>query len=267
MEISKAKVTIAFISILLHLYLFITFPLTEILHPPVSDIWMKPPGSSTCIVVKAFPVAADKKTKDTDIKRNDRVEKYKTSPPLKPDFTEKRQHLMKQVVRHTEKRTIRHMFANEHKILLAQANPDSFSVSSRQMPAFARTRVVTKLAADSKSMPRPRMKKMADISPGNQSASELQRYTKIIKDKIANNIFYPPLARRKGIEGIVLIGFLITHNGLLRDIRLIEPSDYDILNRAAITTINNASPFLPFPESINKKELWLKLALSFKLNQ
>jgi len=267
MKINKAKITIAFISILLHLYLFITFSLTEILHPAVTDIWTKPPGSSSCIVVKTFPVATDKKTQDTNIKRNDRIEKYKTSPPLKPDFTEERRHLMKQVVRHTEKRAIRHMFANEHKILLAQANPASFSVSSRQQPAFARTGVVTKLAADSQSMPRPRMKKMAEFSPGYQRASELERYTKNIKDKIANNILYPPLARRKGIEGIVLVGFLITHNGLLRDIRLIEPSDYEILNRAAITTITNASPFSPFPESINKKELWLKLALSFKLDR
>jgi protein TonB len=214
-----------------------------------------------------YPVTTDKKTNDEDMKRNDRVEKYKTSPQLKPDFTEKRLHLMKKVARHADKRTIRHTSAKKHKMLSTQTNTASFSVSSRETSDSSRTRVVKKLATDSKSMPRPRFKKIAEFSPGNQRANELQRYTKIIKDKIANNILYPPLARRKGIEGVVLVGFLLTNNGLLRDIRLIEPSGYEILNRAAITTINSASPFLPFPESIDKKELWLKLALSFKLDK
>lgn len=266
-KINKARITFAVISTLLHLYLFITFPLKEILHPPVADMLTKPPGAPSYTVVMTYPVITGEKTNKTDVKRNDKVQKHKTSPRQKPDFTERKQHLMKKVEKRAEKRTIRHVSANKHKILSAKTNILSFSIPSRETSDSRRTRAVTKLAIDSKSMPRPQIKKMARFSPGNQRANELQRYSKIIKDKIANNILYPSLARRKGIEGIVLVGFLITNNGLLRDIRLIEPSDYEILNRAAITTINSASPFLPFPESINKKELWLKLALSFQLDR
>jgi protein TonB len=96
---------------------------------------------------------------------------------------------------------------------------------------------------------------------------ELSRYQKSVRKLIDAHKIYPRIAKRRGIEGVVFVGFLVTNNGLLKDIKLISSSDYEILDQAAIKTINNASPFLPFPEKINKKELWLKLALSFKLDR
>lgn len=44
---------------------------------------------------------------------------------------------------------------------------------------------------------------------------------------------YPPLAQNEGIEGSVLMNFLITEQGEVRDIQIVESSGYAILDRAA----------------------------------
>jgi TonB family protein len=274
-KINKTKITFAVISALLHLYLVTTFSLTKMLHPPVKDIWSKPPRAASYTMVMTYPVTADKKINDANIKRDDKIQKYKTH--LKPDFTKRinpvlrRPHFISKLERRvvSEKRTVRPIPTNKHEVFLDQTTVVPILVPLQKVPSSDRTAVVTKLSVDNDSLPRPRIKNITNskFMSGNHRANELQRYTKMIKDKIANNTIYPPLARRRGIEGVVLVAFLITNKGLLRDIRLIDPSEYEILNRAAITTINSASPFLPFPESVDKKELWLKLALSFKLDQ
>jgi TonB family protein len=101
---------------------------------------------------------------------------------------------------------------------------------------------------------------------GDNTHDMLSRYRNSIKKLINSHKIYPRIARRKGIEGVVMVSFVILRNGLLKDIRLITSSNYEILDKAALETINNANPFLPFPDSIDKKELWLKLALSFRLD-
>ncbi|HHS12609.1 MAG TPA: energy transducer TonB [bacterium] len=44
---------------------------------------------------------------------------------------------------------------------------------------------------------------------------------------------YPPLAQNEGIEGSVLMNFLITEQGDVKDIQIVESSGYAILDRAA----------------------------------
>ncbi len=116
------------------------------------------------------------------------------------------------------------------------------------------------------------MAKMISSAPASEHVGDnthdmLSRYRNSIKELINSHKIYPRIARRKGIEGVVMVSFVILRNGLLKDIRLITSSDYEILDKAALETINNANPFLPFPDNINKKELWLKLALSFRLDK
>jgi TonB family protein len=95
--------------------------------------------------------------------------------------------------------------------------------------------------------------------------AELLRYQDSIKEMINAHKIYPRMARKKGIEGVVLVDFLVAKNGQLKDIKLAASSTHKILDQATIRTINSANPFLPFPDSVNKKELWMRLAVSFSL--
>lgn len=74
-----------------------------------------------------------------------------------------------------------------------------------------------------------------------------QRYLKehftYIRDIITRNISYPFMARKMGWSGKVTVSFVITEDGSVRDIKIIESSGFDVLDRNAAETVRRVSPF------------------------
>lgn len=74
-----------------------------------------------------------------------------------------------------------------------------------------------------------------------------QRYIKehfsYIRDIITKNISYPYMARKMGWSGRVTVSFIIAENGSVKDIRIVESSGYDLLDKNAVDTVRKASPF------------------------
>lgn len=74
-----------------------------------------------------------------------------------------------------------------------------------------------------------------------------QRYLKehftYIRDIITRNISYPFMARKMGWSGKVTVSFVITEDGSVRDVKIIESSGFDVLDRNALDTIRKVSPF------------------------
>jgi len=68
-----------------------------------------------------------------------------------------------------------------------------------------------------------------------------------IPEAIQRGVAYPPLARKMGWEGRVLISFRILPDGSVRDIRVVQGSGYAILDRNAVEAVRSASPF-PRPQ-------------------
>ncbi|MFH1293024.1 MAG: energy transducer TonB, partial [Pseudomonadota bacterium] len=77
-----------------------------------------------------------------------------------------------------------------------------------------------------------------------------KRYTSYaiaIKARLIKHWEYPREARENLIEGKVLIVFSLNRQGHLKEIRILQPSGYDILNKEAERAIRSAAPFPPFP--------------------
>lgn len=74
-----------------------------------------------------------------------------------------------------------------------------------------------------------------------------QRYIKehfsYIRDIITKNISYPYMARKMGWSGRVTVSFIIAENGSVKDIRIVESSGYDLLDKNAVDTVRKVSPF------------------------
>lgn len=74
-----------------------------------------------------------------------------------------------------------------------------------------------------------------------------QRYLKehftYIRDIITRNISYPFMARKMGWSGKVTVSFVITEDGSVRDVKIIESSGFDVLDRNAADTVRKVSPF------------------------
>jgi len=65
----------------------------------------------------------------------------------------------------------------------------------------------------------------------------------LIRDAIEKVKSYPLLARKKGIEGTVIIEFTINNEGYPKDIKIKKSSGSGILDSAALKTVTKAAPF------------------------
>jgi protein TonB len=67
------------------------------------------------------------------------------------------------------------------------------------------------------------------------------------------NLNYPDEARRAGISGKLMLDVALNADGTVREIRVIRPSGYPVLDEAAVRIVNLAAPYLPFPPEIRKE--------------
>ena len=88
-------------------------------------------------------------------------------------------------------------------------------------------------------------------------------YLNKIRSLIEENKKYPFIARRKGIEGKVLLIFTINKKGYLQNIKIEKSSGYAILDKAAIESVKKASPFPELP--LKKERIIMKLSVCFDL--
>ncbi|HIE27132.1 TPA: energy transducer TonB [Candidatus Poribacteria bacterium] len=94
----------------------------------------------------------------------------------------------------------------------------------------------------------------------------MREFLELIRRKIENVKMYPHWAREAGYEGIAKIQFAISSDGQLGEVSIVDSSEYDILDNAAIAAIEKAAPFPALPESLNRDILRIELPIVFKLN-
>ncbi len=79
--------------------------------------------------------------------------------------------------------------------------------------------------------------------PGNEFLAKIRR-------AIEEELTYPPLARRRKMEGTVVVGFGIDRSGMPTGIEIVESSGFSVLDREVIEIIRRASPFPYIPERV-----------------
>ncbi len=91
----------------------------------------------------------------------------------------------------------------------------------------------------------------------------IDRYISTIKDIVKRNIYYPPLARRAGMEGKVMVEMLIMKDGKVEDLRVSGASGSTVLDNAAVKIIKRSQPF-PSPP---RDSLRVRIPVVFILNE
>jgi protein TonB len=92
-------------------------------------------------------------------------------------------------------------------------------------------------AADNRAPP-------AAVAAGSpeRSRQESDRHLRnTILELFATNLKYPPLARRKGWQGTVILALRIESNGRISRLHVNETSGYPVLDRAAVESLQLAS--------------------------
>ena len=67
------------------------------------------------------------------------------------------------------------------------------------------------------------------------------------------NLNYPQEAKRKKLYGSLLLLASILPNGNLKEVRIVETSGHEVLDRAAVSIVQMAAPFAPFPKEMEKE--------------
>ncbi len=71
----------------------------------------------------------------------------------------------------------------------------------------------------------------------------LKEHFDYIRELIQKNLLYPRIARRMGWTGKVVVAFTVCKGGYVKDIEVIKGTGFAVLDRNAVETIRQASPF------------------------
>jgi TonB family C-terminal domain len=91
--------------------------------------------------------------------------------------------------------------------------------------------------------------------------SFLRERLSVISNIVQRHINYPPIARRMGWEGRVLIGFVLEPNGDIRDLKVLKSSGYEVLDKEALDAIKRSYRDFPKPPV----GVVVKLPINFRL--
>jgi TonB family protein len=80
--------------------------------------------------------------------------------------------------------------------------------------------------------------------------------------RIGESLTYPDAARRRGIEGTVLVAFIVDESGALVSSSVERSSDSDILDRAALDLLKRVFPV----ENAAKSKLSLRISIGYSLS-
>jgi protein TonB len=81
----------------------------------------------------------------------------------------------------------------------------------------------------------------------NASSNELLHR---IRQAIQRELTYPPLARKRRIEGTVVAGFTIDARGEPHNIEIVESSGFSVLDKEVVKIIQRAAPYPYIPERV-----------------
>ncbi len=83
-------------------------------------------------------------------------------------------------------------------------------------------------------------------------------YLQHLKQKIQAVWIYPTVAARAGIGGSLMLEFLISKEGQLLGVTLLDSSGHTVLDESAMRAIKSAAPFYPFPPRLTAKRIRIR---------
>ncbi|HEY6000359.1 MAG TPA: energy transducer TonB, partial [bacterium] len=87
-------------------------------------------------------------------------------------------------------------------------------------------------------------------APGGAGAGPSAQQIAALRSRIDARKVYPPIAKRNGWEGRVLVEMHLHLDGSLAAVRLVAGSGYAVLDEATITAVKDASPFPPIAGTV-----------------
>lgn len=136
-------------------------------------------------------------------------------------------------------------------------------------------KVAKKTPVKEKSEPKPvpeENKKIAEevvqetviSSAPTQAINDIRSlYKAQLRSKIEENKYYPPMSRRLGQQGTVVVAFTLLKDGHIIDVKVEDPSPYERLNASALEAVRKVKRFMPIPHELGESKMDIKVPLKF----
>lgn len=98
----------------------------------------------------------------------------------------------------------------------------------------------------------------AEPVDGIPAAPSVAERIEIIRQRLQEALVYPPIALKRGIEGVTHIQFMIAPNGLARDVEASNSSGSRMLDRAAVQCAYDAGPL---PRVLGRLDVPIRFSL------
>lgn len=95
------------------------------------------------------------------------------------------------------------------------------------------------------------------VFPGGEAA--LLKY-------VTDNIRYPSIAQENGIQGRVIVQFVVTKTGAIGQVKVVQPNDPNLDNEA-IRVVKSIPNFIPGKMNGHTVNVWYTLPITFKLQE
>lgn len=103
-----------------------------------------------------------------------------------------------------------------------------------------------------------------DIRIAANDHSILQEFYDAVRKKIEARKKYPESARNAGIKGRVGVRMIILKSGQLGKVEIVDTSDREILDNAALQSVRDAAPFPPIPAEAGHDRIAMHIYLVFR---
>lgn len=101
---------------------------------------------------------------------------------------------------------------------------------------------------------------------GGGLSPELLAFSKLLRERVARTLEFPRLAKRLGYSGTTHVAIALSKTGIVRDLKVLQPSGYEILDKAAIVTLEKVLQTTKPPESIEIEQLVIPIAFNLRRN-
>ena len=144
---------------------------------------------------------------------------------------------------------------------IIQKNIQTEAVKQDSLPLAQNTATIPMLQAkQTPSKPLIQENKIQTAKPSVQK-QYIQTNLSVINSMLQENFYYPLSARKRGIQGEVVVKFTLLKNSTIKDI-IVTKTPQEILSNAAIKTIESLNGKLPAPS----EELLLELPINYNLH-
>lgn len=138
------------------------------------------------------------------------------------------------------------------------ATPNSPAAPQMAQPAQSETAPVATVTTGSGNTARE------SASPGAQTQAQTT-YEQYVRAQIAQRKTYPPLARRLGQTGQVVVKFRVEASGQVTNAEVLHQSPYETLNRDAQKILSALSRLEPIPQELGKSHWDFVIGVDYKL--